>query len=139
MKILLLDVDGVLITPATLSRLGSGKLEPALVARLQSVVGAVPDLRVILHSAWNARGLVAFNRALSEAGWTLDPVVFTTGTNHKPPIDTWARKSYPQGKVVLLQDDGPREPLKTVIWVQTLWATGLTEEVAATLLKVLSE
>jgi hypothetical protein len=66
-RILFLDFDGVITTPRSIVR-GMWWFDPACIARLNRLVHAIPDIRIVITTSWRA-SLSELAKHLTEGGF----------------------------------------------------------------------
>jgi hypothetical protein len=143
MRVLFLDVDGVLNTPQTAgawSRLGWPQaLEPALVARAKELADAA-DAVVVLSSTWriSSAGLAGTVLALEQRGWPdarsrlQHATPCLPGKGRGAEIQAWLAEHADAADVVVVLDDD-REDMGAMLCrlVQTDYELGLQPEQVA--------
>lgn len=88
MKILFLDIDGVLNSRAWAERHGDGwnrRLDPLALEQLQRVIYAVPDLKIVASSSWRiGKTHSGLRGALIESG--MSPRITNLIVDHTPSL-----------------------------------------------------
>jgi hypothetical protein len=138
-KIIFLDFDGVLLTPAYQLEHGGGKLEPEKVALLYGLLRET-GARVVVSSNWRGYSVGYVRRPLAAAGlrnaakWVIGQTArFRSGmTNYTPrwpdrgdEIQAWLNKHPDVERFVILDDDDDMGPLLPHL-VRTETRIGLT-------------
>lgn len=149
MKVLFLDIDGVLN-----SQRWAGKckewfrlLDPEAVAHLRRIVDAVPDLRIVVSSAWRiGRSLTDLRMHLSACG--MDPAIERRIIDRTPSlpgqrirgqeIAAWMEYSHRVTSYVIVDDGDDMGELLPRL-VRTAWEVGLTAADADRVLTLLAE
>lgn len=142
MKILFLDIDGVLNNRASMIRavrdnhhpphaLGQiYTMDPACVNRLRSLVEET-GVKIVLTSVWRVRAGMA-EAAFSWAGWSDPPIIGVTDvTEHDRSrgITSWLAEHPEVTSYALLDDSpGPLTPDQEARLVTTLHESGLLDE-----------
>lgn len=144
--ILFLDIDGVLNSSRYWHDSGqflpmgrAGAIDPQAVARLNTVLDAVPETIVVLCSSWRSAGVAYCREVLAERGFAYRIHGATRGFVEEvgtrwDDIAHWL-DTHPlfTGPVVVLDDDGDARPMGRLAnnrtsWVQPNHQAGLTDE-----------
>lgn len=151
MRVCFLDFDGVLNGKGTTDRISEREIDelmkhgpymgsfgggmtgadPALVARLNRIVSAHPDVEVVVSSSWRFMFNVAAIRKILEARGFVGNVVDETpkGRGHRgTEIATWLESRSGIEAFVILEDGLDILPEQNPNWVRTDYRTGLTDE-----------
>ncbi len=67
MKVLFLDIDGVLNDHTYNEVAGSNTIKPECVEHFNKIIAKVPDLRIVLSSAWR---YMVLNQAMTKSGFS---------------------------------------------------------------------
>lgn len=126
MRIIFLDVDGVLNTAASFERRHGDVVDPACVARFNRLIDET-GARVVLSSTWRlARGFRTVLRDLGVRANIVDRTpYFTDGRRRGHEIAAWLAANPGVTSYVILDDEDdmlPGQPL-----VRTRLADGLTD------------
>lgn len=156
MKVLFLDIDGVLNGDGTKDRIppediiamafpdapyvgvfpdkdggeGMTGLCPSLLTRLQRIVGAVPDAEIILSSSWRKRfPLFAIENLMAKRGFDIKIAGKTpNGDGHRGrEILAWLETRPDVRAFVILEDGHDIDPPLTSHWVAPNSRTGLSD------------
>ena len=141
MKVLFLDIDGVLVNKRSLAernQMGRSVADPACIASLNRIVEAT-GCKVVLSSSWRFCGLQEMNRILEFWGCKFQLHGMTPDLTRKQDtlyvgvprgreIEEWLRTSQVDS-FVILDDDADMEPLAPHL-VRTVFEHGLTNELA---------
>lgn len=142
MKIIFLDIDGVMNLPTTKHIGKLGALEPSLVRRFNLVV-AETGAKVVLSSVW--RGHPNWWSVLLAGGFEMDPFLGNTpglpGRTRGEEIDAWIRmwdegNEVKVGRFCVVDDDHDFLPGQKLF--RTDPATGLTDSIAHEMVKYLN-
>lgn len=97
MKIIALDIDGVLMV--------NGIFSQAAVKNLNDLLDKVPDLNIIISSSWRHRGLNFVKNMLKQAGVNacrvIDRTDLTDSDDRGHHIERWIEDNSPDAFVVL--------------------------------------
>jgi len=126
MKIIFLDIDGVLNCKETVNRYnGFIGIDPFLVAIFNRIIFAT-DAKIVLSSTWR-HAKVSRDEVRRRVMDFID-ITPNIGTMRGDDINAWLSKHRDIKKYAILDDDSdfyPGQPL-----FRTTWAKGLTEEIA---------
>lgn len=146
-KVLFLDVDGVLNSQETFFRTKNERdslflIDPymaLLVGRILEATGA----QIVLSSSWRHHpdGIAVVERRVAKILDTTPSLPRPSGTGAEyyergKEIEAWLEKNEWVEKYAILDDDSdfmPEQPL-----FKTSWQTGLTDEIAATVIQYLN-
>lgn len=135
MKIVFLDIDGVLIHHGSIPKHTPRKADPECVARLNKITDAT-GAKIVISSTW--RTMDDIEKTLDRWGITAeiwgktpsgyDPGRISLGVTRGNEINTWLVESkFKIDSFVILDDDNDMEPLSGHL-VQTSFKSGLTDE-----------
>lgn len=143
MKVLFLDIDGVLNLYPNPSR--SGLFDKQTCINLEFVLNRVPDLKIVISSSWRTYGLEVMRDFLSSNG--IDPRRIIDVTGHEQSTDNkdhrgfqvecWLKRNPSVKKFVILDDESDFVPLKHKL-VKTDKYAGLTQLAAEKVLDLLA-
>lgn len=148
MKVIFLDIDGVLNNSATTRRTASTLytfVSNSLIRNLKSIIDKT-NAKVVLSSDWRYdrddptlnEDFLELRAELRKWGisfYDFTPVIFN-GINRGIEIDTWLKKHSEVSNFVILDDRDDMEPNKDHL-VQTSYKKGLTKEKADEAVRVL--
>lgn len=111
MKILFLDFDGVINTFMQFSN--EGRFSATACRHITELLAAVPNLQIVVSSAWRHSGLNAMKKLLSRNGIDSDRVLDVTGTykegqgrgNRGYEIQQWLAAHPEVVNFVIIDDD----------------------------------
>lgn len=131
MRVLFLDVDGVINSEATLQKCGGGILgiDPYLAFLVGKISLAIPDLKVVLSSSW--RHFEHGREQVEEQCVSIFDVTpgLGFGTIRGDEIRAWLDSHPEVEKYAILDDNSDMRPEQFNNFFQTSWKTGITEEV----------
>ena len=137
MKVIFLDMDGVLVTQAS-----SGgpmwklmlALDRACVARLNVLLGA-GDILIVISSSWRKHnGVRQIHAHLHRAGLTNCRfhddwcTVVLDGKTRGAEIDEWLKRHPEVTNFIIVDDDGDFTAQQWPRFVRTNWSDGFTDE-----------
>lgn len=97
MKVLMLDLDGVLII--------NGKFSQAAVKNLNKLLKKVPDLKIVISSSWRHKGLKFVKDLLNTNGIDEDRIVGATDSTKRDDrghhIERWVEDNEPDSFAIL--------------------------------------
>lgn len=130
MKILFLDIDGVVNCKTTVQRHGGFIGIDPLMAFLVGKIHLDTGCKIVLSSSWRH-----FKDGREEVSRRVYPVFDTTPTHddgHRGrEIQEWLSKAKePVEKYAILDDDTDMLPEQLPNFFKTSWETGITEEIA---------
>lgn len=128
MKVLFLDFDGVLNT-FTQRNFGE-QFSPGACKNLKSLLRRVPDLKIVVSSAWRMWGLEYVKATLKKNGINSDRVIDITGQengNRGYQIQCWLNKHPEVTSFVIIDDESDMGELMNKL-VKTSSFIGLTEK-----------
>lgn len=128
MKVLFLDIDGVLNNFS--SRNFGEQFSPKSCACLKEVMDKVPDLKIVISSAWRLHGLSYMQRVLHKNGIDGTRVIDVTGREdgfRGHQIQCWLDRNPGVTNMVILDDESDMGALMPKL-VKTRSFKGLTEE-----------
>lgn len=132
MKVVFLDIDGVLIHYKSIPRFGARKPDPECVKRLNQITDAT-GAKIIVSSTWRRDDKI--DRTLKDWGITgevygrtpsgYDPNRISLGSSRGAEINAWLRETEFQiDRFVILDDDTDMDPLRGAL-IQTSMIGGL--------------
>lgn len=144
MKVLFLDIDGVLNLWPAPSR--SGNFHKPACVNLEMLLNKVPDLNIVVSSAWRSKGLETMKDILKNNG--IDPRRVVDITGHEQSTDVkdhrgfqvekWLER-HPDVRVfVIVDDETDFVPLRDRL-VKTDKYVGLTQSNVEKMLEILGE
>lgn len=144
MKILFLDIDGVLnLIPSSSN---DGKFHKPAMINLEFLLNKVPDLNIVVSSAWRKNGLDSVRNTLKENG--IDPrrVIDITGDEQSSDerdhrgyqIECWLARHSEIKQFAIVDDHSDFVPLKNKL-VKTTGYKGLTQANVEKLLEILEK
>jgi HAD domain in Swiss Army Knife RNA repair proteins len=139
MKVLFLDIDGVLNNFT--SRNFGEQFSPSSCACLKQIMDAVPELKIVVSSAWRMHGLAYMQRILHKNGIDATRVIDCTGREdgfRGHQIQCWLDRNPGVTNMVILDDDSDMGALLNKL-VKTRSFKGLTDEEVPLALDVLSK
>lgn len=141
MKVLFLDIDGVLNNFK--DRNFGEQLSPSSCASLNRIVEQVPDLKIVISSAWRLWGTDYMADLLEKNGVkdAKELVIGCTGNEQGIrgfQIQCWLDRNYKVTNFVILDDESDMGPLVTNL-VKTNGFVGLTTADADKAIKVLKK
>jgi hypothetical protein len=153
MKVIFLDIDGVLNNDETKSQFGHGKgWDPILISRLVKIIKAVPDVGIVMSSTWRVNthfSTVPFQFAFATWGIQV-PIIGCTPTAYPQnpykqdkrhvEISAWLDAARATGKKVdyiVLDDEKDAGPGHEKFFVNTKKELGLTEADVTKAIKLL--
>jgi hypothetical protein len=143
MKILFLDIDGVLNRTPHNRKFGSFDKEP--VVNLEMMLNREKDLYVVISSAWRDKGLEKLQDVFQKAG--IDPrrIIATTGTEvndqegkRELQILTWLAR-HPEVRIFVIFDDTREFVTLKDRLVRIRGSAGLTQRNVEKALEILNE
>lgn len=144
MKVLFLDIDGVLnLVP---SHDNDGKFHKPAMINLEFLLNKVPDLKIVVSSAWRKNGLKSVRNTLKENGVDPRKVIDITGDEQSPDekdhrgyqVECWLERHPEVKDFVILDDQTDFVPLKDKL-VKTTGHRGLTQANVEKALEILGE
>ena len=139
MKVVFVDFDGVLNSFAS-HRLASGEtFSAAACGNLNVILEAVPELKIVVSSAWRIWGLEKMREILEKNGIDKSRVIDITGDEKGSrgyQIQCWLDRNPGVTNIVILDDDSDMDHLMNKL-VKTNSFIGLTETGAKQAIKVL--
>ena len=155
MKVLFLDIDGVLNSEVFMRRRLDSQdnaawinmLDPEAIERLNHILDTLSEVKVVLSSSWRSAGKDEIQQALEQRGFrgtlidvtpsleTMDGLIWIS-PDRGTEIDTWL-KGKDVESFVILDDDDDMEPHMDRL-VQTSWEFGLTDEHVEKIIELLS-
>jgi tRNA A37 N6-isopentenylltransferase MiaA len=136
MKVIFLDIDGVLNCSKTLERFhGCFGLDKELVVRMNYVKCCVSDLKIVLSSTWRIlpENKEEVERHLEIYDTTCKRWFDREHEHHSTrgeEIQEWLNRHPEVEKYVILDDDTDMLPEQLPHFFRTYWDNGLTEEIA---------
>jgi len=135
-KVLFLDVDGVVNSKRTVQRTSAGfiGIDPYLSFLVGKIILNVPDLKVVLSSTWRL-----WDESTDEVSKRVAPLYGKTP--HMPipggaeecergkEIKAWLDEHTEVVEYAILDDDSDMLPEQMSHFFKTEWATGITEEI----------
>ena len=156
MKVLFLDIDGVLNSEVFIRQRPDDQdndawvnmLDSVAIERLNSILVTLPEVEVVLSSSWRSSGKDEIQQALKEKGFRgtlLDvtpdlskKVGFLWTNEHRgAEIDAWLKGRDDVDKFAILDDDSDMSPHMDRL-VLTSWEFGLKREHVEEIIKMLS-
>lgn len=138
MKVVFLDVDGVLNNFDLLRRNGFDYIDPVMVGRVGLVVGQA-GAKIVLSSTWRLthenRSLVA--AALGEQGMFIHDVTPSLNTFRSEEISNWLRDNPAVDRYAIFDDDDDAGFGMGDAFFQTDPEVGITDRIAAAALSYL--
>lgn len=144
MKVLFLDFDGVLNLWPKPSR--DGKFDKKSCINLEFLLNKVPDLNVVVSSAWRSKGLESVRETLKENG--IDPrrVIDITGHEQTPDakshrghqVQCWLDRHPDVKRFVVFDDESDFENMKDKL-VRITRFVGLTQANVEKAIRILEE
>lgn len=135
MKVLFLDVDGVLNWKNTMAYLGINRKMTKRLHRVLRETGA----KVVLSSTWRKLD-ESYEMFIRKTG--IRPISKTPNTMHGirgREIEQWLKDHPEVTSYAIVDDDGDMLPEQAPFFVQTSYDTGLTDEHADMLIAVLND
>jgi hypothetical protein len=130
MKILFLDIDGVVNGDETLRR-NRRHIDPQLAAIVRGILTAVPGLQLVLSSAWR---YVAFGRRAVERRiapcYDVTPTLHDTSLERGHEIEAWLMEHPGVVRYAILDDAPAMLPHQMPNVFLTSPETGITQEIA---------
>lgn len=144
MKILFLDFDGVL----NLEPKGStdGKFYKPAMINLEFLLNKIPDLKIVVSSAWRKNGLESVRNTLKENGVDPRKVIDITGDEQSKDkkdhrgyqVECWLDRHPEVKHFAILDDKSDFVPLRHKL-VKTSSYEGLTQAKVEKVIEILSE
>jgi hypothetical protein len=130
MKILFLDIDGVVNGDATLRR-NRRLIDPQLAALVRGILSAVPGLLVVLSSSWrySAKGRNVIERRVAPSH-DVTPILHDITLERGHEIEAWLVEHPGVERYAILDDDPAMLPHQLPNFFQTSSESGITEEIA---------
>lgn len=129
MKVIFLDIDGVLNTRHTLERAGRFVgLDHMLVARFNSLLMLIGDAKVVLSCTW--RLTPELRHAVAEQIPLYDDTDHQPGTRGQQ-IERWLAVHPEVTKHAVIDDDRDMVPGLVCFFTDNKWERGLTMEIVA--------
>lgn len=133
MKVIFLDIDGVLNHMNTTERVGPYVgIDATLLARFQSLLGQLPDVKVVLSSTW--RKFPELKAAVEEVILIHDVTPDVRGTRGVQ-IRTWLAFHPEVERFAIIDDDRDMDGLDCCFFTDNEWRAGLTQEIADEVLR----
>jgi len=132
MKIIFLDIDGVLNCKTTINRYGGAiGIDPYLVMHFNRIIFAT-DAEIVLSSSWRhwEGGLEEFKKRVMPFK-DITPTITDPKAIRGDEIEAWLKeniKDRKETKYAILDDDEDFYPWQPLF--KTSWDTGLTEEIS---------
>ena len=139
MRVIFLDVDGVVNSEENLKRVSSGGIlgiDPYLAFLVGRISLALPDVKFVLSSSWRH-----FNSGREQVDRQIVPIYDET-----PKLDTglrgdeikeWLDEHPEVEKYAILDDDSDMLPEQMPSLFQTTWQIGITPEIVIAVVKYL--
>ena len=130
MKILMLDIDGVLNSEKTLQRTTAGYIgiDPHLAFLIGKITLAIPDLKIVLSSTWRL-----WHESKKEVEKRVCPLFDVTphlrNGSRGEEIQAWLDAHPEVEKYAILDDDTDMLESQLPNFFQTFFHEGLTEEI----------
>lgn len=134
MKVLFLDIDGVLNNFATIHKhmICEEKIDPKCVAQLNRIIEAVPDLKIVVSSSWRVffslDEITAALRAKGFVGSLLDRTKRLDVVGRGDEIKEWLNRHSDVKKFAILDDETFDMGEMLGFVVKTSMKTGLLAE-----------
>ena len=129
MKVLLLDIDGVVNNAHTWQRYGGFiGIDPEMAALVKDIVARVKGLKVVLSSTWrlNRKSLEEVKRVVGK----IDDVTPDLGSSRGLEINAWLSEHPEVERYAILDDDSDMLPDQMPNFFKTTWQEGITREIA---------
>jgi len=130
MKILMLDIDGVLKPLPVATQIYDDHFSPSACKNLNSLLEMVPDLKIVISSAWRAHGIDSVKTDLQANGIDKNKVVDCTGFENGQrgyQIQCWLDRNPGVTNMVILDDSSDMCELMSKL-VKTNPFVGLTDK-----------
>lgn len=138
MKVLFLDIDGVVNCATTTQRhRGFIGIDPFMAFLVGKITLAVPDLKVVLSSSWRNSddGIEEVKKQVCALHDYTPSSWYSKEEDHHSErgeeIKAWLDKHPEVTRYAILDDDAGSSDLHEGSFFQTYWSTGITEEIAA--------
>jgi hypothetical protein len=130
MRILFLDIDGVVNGDETLRR-NRHFIDPQLAAIVRGILTDVPGLRLVLSSAWRyiAFGRRAVERRIAPC-YDVTPILHDTTLERGHEIEAWLIEHPEVARYAIVDDDSGMLPHQLPNFFRTSTVTGITQEIA---------
>lgn len=139
MKVLFLDFDGVLNNYH--QRNFGEQFSPPSCAALNSVVARVPDLKIVISSAWRMHGLEYCKQVLAKNGIDSSRVIDITGRENGfrgYQIQCWLDRNPGVTNMAIVDDESDMEELMDKL-IKTNSFVGLTSDGADKIVEMLAK
>jgi len=107
MKVLMLDIDGVLKPLPVARPSDDDNFSPSACSNLNSLLSSIPDLKIVISSAWRVHGLEYMKKVLSKNGIDAQRVIDLTGWENAQrghQIQFWLDRNPGVTNLVILDD-----------------------------------
>lgn len=149
LKIIFLDVDGVMNNPRTLERIGEPKgtkggmlgMDPKLIAKIHEIIDRT-KAKIVLSSTWR---MGPWEEEMKQFGFRTEEIISVTGRDgdriRGAEIDQWleSHKSLNIKKYAIIDDDSDMLKKQMRMFFQTKWNTGITDKIKEKVIKFLNE
>jgi hypothetical protein len=137
MKVIFLDIDGVLNNNSTRQRhRGFIGIDPYLVAKLNRIVLEMPEVKYVLSSSWRCfkHGREEVERCFIEM-YDETPQIHEAGRVRGDEIKAWLDAHPEVEKYAIIDDDSDMLEEQLPNFFKTTWQEGITEEIVGKIIE----